>query len=224
MEQLTSSRYRALLFDLDGTLANTIGDINAAMASALLSFGYPPVDEAHCMQFVGNGLSHALRLAFRFYGRELTEAELSRAFAVLEGYYLMHPVETTYPYQGVPEFLAACSNLGLHLGIYSNKADELVQGIVRTLFPEIPFISVHGLIEGFPRKPAADGIIRFLEEVGCTKDEILYIGDSEVDWKTAEAAQVDSAIVTWGFRSKAEMEALGITRFADSLEELKEYL
>lgn len=216
-------RVEGVLFDLDGTLVNTIPDIATAINAALASEQLSPLDIEQVKSVVGRGLRNALRDALSLRDRTVSDGWLDELLDILMDTYAMHPMDDSRPYEGIPEFLQRLTDDSIAVGVLSNKADSLVQVIVKGLFPEIPFVMVEGMRSDKPRKPDPQGIREFARSLGMPVSQILYVGDSEVDWQTVRnLPEVQAGIVTWGFRSKEKLQASGVYPLLDTIGELEE--
>lgn len=198
--------FQAVIFDLDGTLLDTLGDLAAAANAALAALGLPghPVEAYRYM--VGNGIP---KLIERFLppGRR-AEADRSAAAALFFPYYDAHKEDTTAPYPGIPEALAALRAAHVRLGVVSNKEDALTQSIIAHYFPGL-FDAVAGHVPGTPTKPEPHLVNAMRASFGLAANEVLYAGDSDVDILTAHNAGLAGCGVSWGFRGEAELRAAG---------------
>lgn len=207
-------RYRAVLFDLDGTLLDTLDDMTDALNRTMDRFGLPQRSREEVRAFVGNGARRLVELATGAGGEALEQ--------ILEDYkadYDVHFLVKTAPYPGVLALMETLRGQGRKVGVVSNKPDSTVKGLSDALFRDRADIAV-GEKAGIRRKPAPDTVLAAMESLGVKPEETVYIGDSEVDIETARAAGVPCISVTWGFRDKPALEAAGADRFADSCEEL----
>lgn len=195
---------KAVLFDLDGTLTNTLNDISSAMNRALRLHGLPefPVDAYRYL--VGDG---AKKLAERAVRDRQELAEQVRQ--TYQAYYETHALVTTQPYAGIPELLAALRARGLTLCVLSNKPDADTKNVVRHFFPEVDFGLVRGQVEGVPVKPDPAGAFAVAEALGISPEEFLYLGDTSVDMTCARRAGMHPVGVLWGFREEEELRASG---------------
>lgn len=207
-----------VIFDLDGTLLDTIGDLAVACNAALAARGLPQhTYRAYC-HFVGNGI---MRLVERALPEPLRTPETVAAVrADFVKYYTEHIDALTRPYEGIPELLAELVQRGVRLAVASNKFQAGTAKLVRIFFPHIPFAAVLGQREGVPLKPHPAVVEQILLKTGTPGERVLFVGDSGVDVQTAAAAGVRSAGVTWGFRDRAELLRAGAHRIADHPSEI----
>ena len=203
-----------VIFDLDGTLLNTIDDLAAAANHVLNARGFAARSVEECRQFVGNGVSKLLERALP------KEVHLSQNMADLHGaffaYYDAHLTDKTRPYEGIDELLKSLQARGIKLAVCSNKYQRATSYLITHFFAQIKFTSVLGQREDLPLKPdpqMIDEIIRIAQEA---KENCLYIGDSEVDMQTAQNAHVKCCGVTWGFRSREKLAAHQPTYVVDN--------
>ncbi len=213
-------KYQTAIFDLDGTILNTIDDLADSLNYALAKNGYKERSVAETQSFVGNGL---LMLVKRAINPETSEEEAKKVLADLKAYYKIHCADKTKPYEGIPELLKDLKTAGYRLAVVSNKADYAVQILCEQYFPGIFDLSV-GEKENVRRKPAPDSVNAVLAEFGLTKEEAVYIGDSDVDIETAENAGTDSILVAWGFRGAEFLREKGAKNIVFDTEELKHCL
>ena len=199
----------AVLFDLDGTLLDTLDDLTASTNAALAAFSLPPRTRDEVRRFVGNGAERLIRLALP--GKE-TDPPVEEVLKAFREHYNAHCLDRTRPYVGILEALEA---LSMPAAIVSNKPDSAVKPLCARFFPGI---SAFGETADCPRKPAPDMLFRGLAALGA--DRCVYVGDSEVDILTAKNAGVPCLSVLWGFRDKDTLEAAGGTVFCRTPEEL----
>ena len=209
-------KYKAVIFDLDGTLLDTLEDLRSSVNHALRTFGLPERSLEEIRTFVGNGVRN---LMLKAVPGGADEPRFEEIFAEFKSYYAVHWREATCPYAGVVELVEGLHCKGLKLAVVSNKSDAEVKNLCAEFFGGNILIA-RGEVPGVPRKPAPDSVLLTLEALGVSREKALYIGDSEVDVRTARNAAVDCVAVTWGFRSRGELEAEGATVFIDKPSEL----
>ena len=194
-----------LIFDLDGTLLNTLADLRDSTNYALQQFGFPERSTEEVRNFVGNGLRMLIRRAVPF---ETKEETVDAVLAVMKAHYREHYHDGTIPYDGILPFLHKMKMYGFRMAIVSNKADPMVQ-LLRTLYFDKLIPVAVGELDGVPRKPAPDMVRIAMERLGCTEEHTVYIGDSEVDIETAKNAGLPCLSVGWGFRSEKDLRNAG---------------
>ncbi len=215
--------YSACIFDLDGTLADTLHSIAHFGNGTLEAFGYPPIDPIEYKQLVGNGADLLMRRMLARVGAKLSEEELKRFRAEYDRRYADDPMALVGAYPGLPYVLPRLRESGMKLGVLSNKPDDMTRAIVAGLYPGI-FHAVHGQREGIPTKPDPAAVLALAEELGAAPGGVLYIGDSGVDMDTAKNAGMDSCGVLWGFRSKEELLEHGAMYLAGNPAELEKVI
>lgn len=209
---------KLVIFDLDGTLLNTIADLAAACNHALRTNGFPTHDEAAYNFFVGNGVSKLIERALPDGEKCADNVEcVKRPFLK---YYDTNNILYSKPYPGIPELLERLHEAGIGMAVASNKYDTAVRKLVAHYFGGIRFAAVRGNREGVPTKPDPAIIYDILAETGTDKDDAVLVGDSAVDIRTAANAGIDSIGVTWGFRPRRELEEAGAQRIIDTPESL----
>ncbi len=194
-----------VIFDLDGTLLDTIADLAAAANAALKEKGYPVRTQKECQQFVGNGVNKLLERALP--DGHKTAQEVAAIRPAFFAYYDQHLADVTKPYPGMAELLEALHLRGVKLAVASNKYQSATERLVKQFFPDIPFTAVLGQREGIPVKPDPSIVEEILWAAGVPRERVLYVGDSDVDMQTAHNAGVRVCAVTWGFRSREELAA-----------------
>jgi phosphoglycolate phosphatase len=198
---------KAVIFDLDGTLADTIADIAGAVNRCLSRRKLPEHDIELFKLMVGEGFRN---LISRALPEELrTEDYIESARAEASADYAGRCLERTRAYPGIRELLAALATRGLPCAVLSNKPDELTKKCVSGLFPYFDFVLVRGEVPEFPRKPDPASALDACERLGAAPSEVLYLGDTGVDMKTAKAAGMTALGALWGFRSEAELRENG---------------
>ena len=191
------------IFDLNGTLLNTIEDLGYAANHALQAHGYPTHSIASYPFFVGNGVRRLIERVLPEDAR--TEATIDRLLITFKEYYNDHNTDYTKPYEGIPELLSLLSSRGVAIAVASNKYQAATEKLISHFFPTLSFIAVEGQKEGVPVKPDPSIVFEILAKAKTPKADTIYIGDSGVDMETARRACVDSVGVTWGFRPEKEL-------------------
>lgn len=212
---------KLVVFDLDGTIADTLADLAASVNQALKKRGlktYPDEDYKH---FVGNGVDNLIRRALADRCTPDLAAEVKEDFSE---YYAGHCMDYTTAYPGIADLLKKLNESGVMTAVISNKPDPFVPRIIGTLYPDHRFTYLSGQKPGVPRKPDPTSLLTFIESVGIAKEDTLYVGDSDVDVKYAHAAGVKVCGVSWGFRGAKELREAGADSLADTVEELAEVI
>lgn len=210
---------KLVIFDLDGTLLNTIADLAHSTNYALNKLGYPTHEIEKYKFMVGNGID-------KLFERALPEEEKSKENVLrvrkeFVPYYDIHNADDSRPYPGIPELLSYLQDAGVQIAVASNKYQAATQKLVDHYFPEIHFTAVLGQREGVKVKPDPIIVSDILEIAKVAKEEALYVGDSGVDMQTAANAGVTACGVTWGFRPRTELEEFNPSYIADTAGEIK---
>ena len=214
-------RYRYVVFDLDGTLLNTLQDLADAANFVCRSFGWPEHSLDEYRYFVGNGIP---KLCERFSPESCRDAaSQAEALRRFDRRYAAHKQDATAPYPGVPEMLAALAEAGVTCGVLTNKADGFARAVLEHYFPG-RFAFVQGALPGVPVKPDPAALFRLLERMGAQADAALFVGDSDVDIHTAHNARLPGAGVLWGFRTRAELAAAGAEALFEDPAALTDYI
>ncbi len=192
-----------VIFDLDGTLLNTIADLGAATNHALAISGYPQHSIASYPMFVGNGVTRLIERALPEDVR--TPENITAMREKFREYYDEHLTDATEPYPGIRALLDELVKMDVKVAVASNKYQSAVERLIGHFFPDIPWSAVEGQKEGVPVKPDPSIVFEILGKVPTRKPKVLYVGDSGVDMETARRACVDSCGVTWGFRPLKEL-------------------
>ncbi len=200
-----------VIFDLDGTLLNTIADLAAAANYALEQAGYPTHSSEAYPYFVGNGVSKLLERVLPEDMRSAENVEKLRVY--FKEYYGANMTRHTRPYEGIQDLLSALRERGINVAVASNKYQTAVDKLVRHYFPTIEWAAIEGQKEGVPVKPDPSIVFEILSKCPTPKSQVLYVGDSGVDMDTARRAGVTSIGVTWGFRPEKELRS----HFADNI-------
>ena len=209
------------VFDLDGTLVNSIYDLADAVNNALADNGYPTHELEAYKHFVGNG---AKKLIERALPAGTDRQECSRIHGEYTKYYRAHCLDKTLPYDGMPELVARLRAEGIKCAVASNKPDEFSKEIVTALFGSDGFDLVRGKLEGAASKPAPDILYGIAKTLGTGIEKAVMIGDSNVDVQTAHNAGIKCIGCTWGFRGRAELEAEGADFIAETAQDIADII
>ncbi len=205
-------KYETLIFDLDGTLLNTLDDLWSSVNYALGECGYPlrTIDEVR--RFVGNGIRLLMERAVP-YG--VTGEDFDKVFGLFKSHYAENSRNKTAPYNGVTELLAEAKKRGYKLAIVSNKIDFAVKDLREEFFKDSVEVAI-GESEGMRTKPDPDMVYKAISELGADNDRCIYIGDTDVDMQTAVNSGMECISVSWGFRTRDELVGYGARMIADS--------
>ncbi len=209
-------KYKLVIFDLDGTILNTLDDLADSTNFALMENGLPArtVEQVRC--FVGNGIR---KLIERAVPKGSSEELIDRVHKSFTEHYRVHCADKTKPYEGIVDVIKALRKAGLKTAVVSNKADYGVQTLCGDYFPEMFDFAV-GERQNIRRKPCPDSVNEVLGKLDVGREDAVYIGDSDVDIETAKNAGIFCISVTWGFRDREFLESHGGVRFVDKPEEL----
>ena len=211
-------RYDTFIFDLDGTLLDTLGDLAAAVNYALRSHGMPEHSLDDVRRFVGNGVR---RLMERAIPEGADNPLFDATFATFRQYYMAHSLDTTRPYDGIPETLAELRSRGCHIAVVSNKMMAATVELCQHFFPDTVEVAIgEHEAEGIRKKPAPDTVFAALRQLGVGKEQAVYVGDSDVDIQTAANAGLPCISVLWGFREKDFLIQHGATTFISAPSDL----
>ncbi len=216
-------KYDIVIFDLDGTLLNTIGDLAASVDYVMRSRNLPEHTDAEYRQMVGGGIK---RLVERALPEALAANEeyVDECVTQFRRYYVDNIDRHTVPYEGMCELLRDLQRTGVKLAVASNKFQHGTDRLVSKFFSDIDFVAVEGNREGAPLKPDPQIVTGILSRAGIAPERAVMIGDSGIDIRTAQAAGIDSIGVAWGFRFAEELYEAGAERVVSQVEELREYL
>lgn len=212
-------KFKAVIFDLDGTLLNTIEDLKNATNYALTAFGYPARTTEEMKHFAGRGVRYMVAQALP--GGE-ANPQFEEVFDCFRPYYEAHCQDLTTPYPGIGELLARLRRAGCKTAVVTNKLQSAADELIHDLFPDIPLVV--GDSPAVRRKPAPDGVWLALEKLGVDRADAAYVGDSNIDYETAKNAALPCLSVLWGFRTREELVACGADTFFETPEELADYL
>ena len=207
---------KTVLFDLDGTLLNTLTDLSNSVNYALSSHHLPQRTELEVRSFLGNGIHNLIEKSVP----ENTPSELLEdVFQSFKSYYLQHGLDSTAPYPGIMSLLKALQQKSVKMAIISNKVDTAVQQLNKKFFSDYISIAI-GEKPQIRRKPAPDSVLLAIKALDANPATTLYVGDSEVDYETAHSAGIRCALVTWGFRDRLDLEDLHADYYVNSSHEL----
>lgn len=203
--------FETYVFDLDGTLLETLKDLAASTNYALRTHNMPKHSIEDVRMFVGNGVK---KLMERAIPNGIKNPQFEDVYATFRQHYLEHNLDTTKPYEGIPELLAELKARGKKLAIVSNKFYAATQELARHFFPDTIEVAI-GERENIKKKPAPDTVIEALRQLGASKETAVYIGDSDVDIMTAKNCDMPCVSVLWGFRDKEFLMEHGATFFVE---------
>lgn len=210
-------KYKLAIFDMDGTILSTLDDLANGVDYALSENGLPARSKQETRAALGRGVRFLIEQSVP---DGLSDAEISKIEDDFLKYYKVHSMDNTKPYDGIVELIKEVRASGVKTAVVSNKIDSAVKELCANFF-EGAFDVAYGERIGIPRKPDPKPINAIIDEFGLSKNEVVYIGDSEVDLLTANNAKIDHIIVTWGFRDRAFLEQNGAKNLVESMEELK---
>ena len=212
--------YRAVLFDMDGTVLDTLEDLYRAVNRSLEEFSLPTVNRERVRAGLGNGAAHLIDFCVP---EDCPEARRQQVLAWYKPWYDAHCRIATRPYPGIVPLMERLREKGVKLAIISNKPDPAVRELAEAFFPGLLETAV-GESERVKRKPDPSAVLTAAERMGLAVSDCVYVGDSEVDVQTARNAGMDGIFVSWGFRTRQQLIAAGADRIADSAQELEQLL
>lgn len=214
---------KACIFDLDGTLCDTLTTIAYFGNEALKHFGLDEIETDRYKYMIGNGYKNLIKRMLEFLGVYSDEL-----FASVSQYYFeiydKNPLYLTTPYSGIPKMLAALKEKGIKTAVLSNKPHMATTNVVKEILGEIEFSHVQGQIEGVPLKPSPDSLLHIIDVLGADREECLYIGDTSTDIETGKNAGVKTMGVLWGFRTEKELQDAGADLIASKPSEITDYV
>jgi phosphoglycolate phosphatase len=214
-------KYSMVLFDLDGTVLNTLEDLCDSLNYTLETCGFPVCSIYDVRKFVGNGIHRLIELAVPEYA---SGKDIETAYSLFIEHYNSNCCNKTYPYDGVISMLNTLKVKGFKTAILSNKADSAVKLICNYYFNDLIDIGL-GSRNNIAKKPAPDAVFEIMDMMQCSSSDIIYVGDSEVDYYTAQNSGIDCILVSWGFRDPSILKALSSdVLIANSSDELLKYI
>ena len=204
--------YKTYIFDLDGTLLDTLQDLADSVNYALRQFGMPEHSLDDIRRFVGNGVRLLIERAVPDGAQN---PQFEEVFATFRQYYMQHSLDTTRPYDGIVEAIHELTLRGCRLAVVSNKMMAATQELVAHFFPDIEVAIGEHEAAGIRKKPAPDTVFEALRQLGTSPDNTVYVGDSDVDIATARNSGLPCISVLWGFRDRPFLEAHGATTFIE---------
>ena len=213
---------KLVIFDLDGTLLNTIADLAAATNHALQHYGYPTHDTDAYRYFVGNGINKLFERSLP--ETERTEANVLKIRSQFIPYYNIHNADLSRPYPGIEQVLHTLQANQILIGVASNKYQAATSKLIAQYFPDIQFVEVLGQREGVPAKPDPQAVLEIMEKADVSREDVAYIGDSCVDMETGKNAGVTTIGASWGFRPRTELEAYNPDFIADEACDILRFL
>ncbi len=217
-EKIRKEALQAFIFDLDGTLLDTLGDLAASVNYALKACDMPQHSIDDVRRFVGNGVRLLME---RAVPDGAANPRFEEAFTIFRQHYLEHSLDTTRPYDGIMEMLQALRSRGFHTAVVSNKFYAATQELCQHFFADSIEVAIgEHEAEGIRKKPAPDTVNEALRQLGVSREQAVYVGDSDVDIATAVASGMPCISVLWGFRDREFLLAHGATQFISHPSEL----
>lgn len=213
---MSGLHYKAVIFDMDGTILDTLDDLASSVNYALEANGFPKRTREEVRRFVGNG---AVKLIRRAVPEGTADALFDKVFEDFDARYKVHCADATKPYDGIPELLASLRASGIKTAVVSNKPDEAVRILAETYFPHL-FDAAVGTRDGIKTKPAPDSVFEIIKKIGAGKKDCVYVGDSEVDIETAKNAGIPCISVSWGFKDRGFLAEHGAQKIVNNAKEL----
>ena len=197
-------KHKLVIFDLDGTLLDTLDDLSAAVNHAMQQRGFPQHTRDEYMKMVGHGARNLMRQALPSAHKD-DEALIDAVLADFRAYYTAHIDVHTKPFPGIQNLLTKLHQEGVLLAIASNKFQEGTEHLIKEFFPEIPFVAILGNRPNFPLKPDAEVVGEVLRKTGIKREEAVMVGDSDTDMETAANGGIESIAVSWGYRNMKDI-------------------
>lgn len=218
-----------IIFDLDGTLMNTLDDLHDSVSYALRQAGLAPNPKQDTRRYLGNGVRNLVNRSVEQACPMADEALKERVFETFRAYYVAHSMDKTAPYEGIPEMLKECKKRGFFTAIVSNKLDPAVKDLHKAFFADSIDVAI-GETPTVKRKPAPDMVDEAIRQLSLLhgrsieKSECVYVGDSEVDLQTAKNSDLPCIAVSWGFRDRDYLVEQGAKTIIDCPDELFEHI
>lgn len=214
---------KACIFDLDGTLTNTLESMTYSVNLTLKEMGLSQITKDQCRMFVGNGARVLIEESLKVSG-DPKASRIEEGMKIYGRIFDQNCIYHVTLYEGIPEMLKALKDRGIHLAVLSNKPDRQTVKVVKEIFGDNIFDYAQGQKDGIRRKPAPDGVWYLMEQMQVSKEECLYIGDSEVDAATGKNAGLKTIGVLWGFRDRKTLETAGADHLIERPEELLQFV
>lgn len=207
-------KYKLIIFDLDGTILNTLADLMASCNYALAAYQLPSITLEQTKSYIGNGIKSLMLQASN------QSSQIEELLKLFKSYYSQHYSVLTMPYEGISEVFEYCKENGIYIGVLTNKVEDIAVKLIEKHFPNTMDF-VYGEIPNRPRKPDPTFLNSILKQYGVASNQVLYVGDSEVDVLVCENAKIDGIFVSYGYRDKVALQKL-TSRIVDSAKQLKE--
>lgn len=217
-------RIRLVIFDLDGTLLDTLSDIRNAINYVLKCYDMKSCSLDDVRRYVGHGFANALKAAIDEKGGDLDDEEFALALSLLRRYYQNNADKDTVRYPGMNDLLLSLISKGIQVAVLTNKDDEVAKKLMKEFYPDVSFTFVEGKRVARSLKPDSALTLSLLEEYGFKSDEVIIVGDSEVDFQTAENIGSPAVIVSYGFRTADELRDSGIRKTVSDTDALRREL
>ncbi|MDR0908805.1 MAG: HAD family hydrolase [Spirochaetaceae bacterium] len=213
-------KIQGIIFDLDGTLLNTIEDLGDSVNEVRALHGLPPLSPAQYKLKVGLGFKVLIEKSFP--EKQLSESEMEIALQKFQECYARNYLKKTAPYPGIPDLLEGLQTMGIKLAVNTNKKQAYTEKLIQHNFPGIDFRDIIGEQPAYPKKPDPAAAISIINKMNLKSSEVIYIGDSKTDIETGRNAGLDTLGVLWGFRDEAELRSAGATHIVSRPDEILE--
>ncbi len=212
---------KGIIFDLDGTLIDTIEDIGNSVNAVLEDYGYPTYTKDEYKLMVGHGFMNLIKRAMP---EGLKEDQYEEGLLKFTYYYDKLYMDTTHPYEGIYDLLKELNRRGIKIAVNSNKQDDYTKKLIEHCFKGVDFVDVIGSRNNIPNKPDPTSALEIIDKMQLAKDEVIYIGDSETDIKTGKNANLKTIGVSWGFRSVEVLESVHADVIVNKPQDILAYL